>query len=113
MSFNGFATRLVILPKSSKSFTVVLTVQHLLALGVLPWLSISWLIIILLTGFICLSLYRTSRRHVLHQGRKAITQLTWESDSVIRAKDGEGCESEAILSQNLFVNPRLIILNIM
>ncbi len=112
MSSNGFATLLVLRPKSSTSFFVILAVQHLLALSVLPWLALPLPIIALLSGFICISLYRSTRCHVLHQGRKAIQQLTWEASAVIRVKDGEGREYEAILNQESFVNPRLIILNL-
>ncbi len=112
MSSSGFATLLVIQPKFSIRFLVILTVQHLLALWVLPWLDLPWPIIALSAVFVCLSLYRTTRHHVFHQGPRAITQLIWERGAVIRIRDGERRESEATLGQGSFVNLRLIILNL-
>lgn len=112
MSSSGFANTLVVQLKPSRNLSAVLTLQHLVALPIVLLLQVSWSVVGLVCGLVCISLYRTVSRCALLRGRYSITQLVWGEDALIIVKDLELTESEAILDEQYYVHPNLMILNL-
>jgi Membrane-bound toxin component of toxin-antitoxin system len=91
---------------------VMLIVPHVSALLVLPWLTIPYSVIILLAGIIFASLYQALMTHVLFRSEKSITALIWDMSAGLKVTDREGNVCEALIKDDLFVHPYLIILNL-
>ena len=112
MSSSGFANALVVQLKPSRILSAVLTLQHLVALPIVLLLQVSWPVVGLVCGLVCLSLYRTVSRYALLCGRCSIIEFVWDGGALIRVKDLELTESEAILDEQYYVHPNLMILNL-
>jgi hypothetical protein len=91
---------------------VMLIVPHVSALIVLPWLTIPFSVIILLAGIIVTSLYQALMTHVLFRSEKSITALIWDMSGGLKVTDRERNVCEALIKDDLFVHPYLIILNL-
>jgi hypothetical protein len=90
----------------------MLIVAHSSALIVLPWLTIPFSVIILLMGIIGASLYQALMTHVLFRSANSVTALLWDMSGGLKVTDREGNVREALIKDDLFVHPYLIILNL-
>jgi hypothetical protein len=91
---------------------VMLIVPHVCALIVLPWLTIPFSVSILLAGIIVASLYQAMKTHVLFRSEKSVTALIWDMSAGLKITDREGNVCEALIKEDFFVHPFLIILNL-
>jgi hypothetical protein len=98
--------------RASRMLAVMLIVLHGSALIVLPWLTISFSVIILLAGGVVASLYYTLMTHVLFRGKKSVTALMWNMSGGLKVTDREGNMREALIKDESFVHSHLIILNL-
>ena len=112
MSSSGFVNTLIVQLKPSRILSTILTLQHLVALPIVFLLPLSRPAAVLVCGLVCISLYRTVRHYALLRSRFSIKQFIWAADTLIRVKDLQLTESEAILDDQFYVHPKLIILNL-
>ena len=98
--------------KVSWLLALILIALHVSALIVLPWLAVPFSVIVLLAGCIVFSLYHALMTHVFFRGIKSVTTLIWDMSGDLKVIDREGKVYEAVIKDNSFVNPHLIILNL-
>ncbi len=98
--------------KASWLLALILIALHVSTLIILPWLAVPFSVIILLAGVIVFSLYHALMTHVLFRGKKSVAALIWGMSGGLKVIDREGKVYEAVIKDNSFVNPHLIILNL-
>jgi toxin CptA len=106
-----YAVPLYLKRHSSRTLVVYLVVAHSGILALLPWLALSWALIVSFMVAIVTSFYFSLRRQALLSSPRAIVQIIWDSQNVWLLHQRNGIECVGKLLPSCFVGPRLVVLN--
>lgn len=112
MSSNRFVAPISVQPKASKILSVLLFGFHLCSVAVLPWLDLPGLVVIFLAALIGFSLVYSIRTHVFQKGKKAVAVFEWMASDRLNVRDGQGQKYAVQLGGDMFIHPKLMILNL-
>ena len=102
---------LILEPKTSRHFILLMVFVHSLTLVVVISLALHWSLKLALALIVGASAYLLYARYVDRRGRNAIRKLLLRGDGTWILSTGDCAHVQAVLQANSYVHPLVLVLN--